>query len=253
MSMPSAPPAVEEVLRLATSVEEELLGPRHAEAVRRIRGLGARLGEALDWAAEHDPERGLAVAAALWRYWAVSDALDEGRQQLGWLLALVPAPSSTRLRGLVSSALLASYRGEHPKAAAAAQEAMPLARALDDEVGLGYLELVCSRGAHASGHERRAAAHTEQALEHFRGARHPLGAAIALLELARLKRLGGRPEEAARLLGESQLLEAGGLALGPEERLLAQSEEVELRRLLGPRYEAEWQRGRAPVEPTGAI
>lgn len=244
--MRSPPPAIEDVLRLATSVEEELLGPSHAEAVGRVRGLGARVGEALDWAAEHDPELGLALAAALWRYWASSGELAEGRQQLGWLLGLVPALSPTRLRGLVSSALLASLAGEHPTAKAAAQKAMPLARALDDELSLGYLELVCARGAQGTPDPRNAAGHAEEALEHFRTAHHAWGTAVALLEVARARRLAGRPEEAARLLGEAQFLQEAAMAFGPEERLLAEGEEAELRRLLGPRYEAELRRGRAP-------
>ena len=244
--MPSPPPAIEDVLRLATSVEEELLGPRHVHAVGRLRGLGARLGEALDWAAEHDPERGLALAAALWRYWAWSGELAEGRQHLGWLLGLVPELSATRLRGLVSSALLASLAGDHPTAQAAAQKAMPLARALDDELSLGYLELVCARRAQGTPDAHAAAGHAEEALERFRTAQHAWGTAVALLEVARARRLAGRPEEAARLLGEAQLFEEAAMAFGPEERLLAEGEEAELRRLLGPRYEAAWRRGRVP-------
>jgi hypothetical protein len=242
--MPAPSPAIEDVLRLSSSVEEELLGPRHAEALGRMRGLGARLGEALDWAAEHDPERGLALAAALWRYWAVAGELAEGRQQLGWLLGLVPALSATRLHGLVSSALLASLAGEHAHAQAAAQKAMHLARALDDELALGYLELVCARGASSTPDARAAAGRAEEALERFRDAHHPWGSAMALLEVARARRLAGRPEEAARLLGEAQLLDERVAAFGPQERLLAKAEEAELQRLLGPRFAPEWRRGR---------
>jgi hypothetical protein len=233
--MPSPPPAIEDVLRLALSVEGELLGPTYADVVGRLRGLGPRLGEALDWASEHDPERGLALAAALWRYWAVSGELSEGRQQLGWLLGLVPELSPTRLRGLVSSVLLASLAGEHAAARVAAQKAMPLARALDDELSLGFLHLVCARGAQGASEAQAAAAHADEALERFRDAHHSWGTAVALLEVARARRLAGRPEEAARLLGEAQLLEASARVFGPSERLLAESEEAQLRRLLGPR------------------
>jgi hypothetical protein len=242
--MPLPPAAIEDVLRLAATAEEELLGSVPANAVGRIRGLGARLDEALDWAAENDPERGLALAAALWRYWALSGELAEGRAQLRWLLGLVPALSVTRLRGLVSSALLASFAGEHEGAKAAAQKAMPLARAVDEELSLGFLELVCARAARSTPGAEGATAHAEEALERFRSVHHGWGTAVALLEVARAKRVGGRPEEGARFLSEAQLLVETAGGFGPEERLLAETEEAELRRLLGAGFEAEWQRGR---------
>jgi hypothetical protein len=242
--VPLPPPAVEDVLRLAASAEEELLGPASADVVGRIQGFGPRLGEALDWAAEHDPERGLSLAAALWRYWALSGELAEGRQHLRWLLGLVPALGVTRLRGLVSSALLSSLAGEHEAAQATVQSAMPLARALDEEVAQGYLELVSARGAREKADAAGAAAHAEEALERFRGVHHAWGTAVALLEVSRAKRVAGRLEEAARLLGEAQCLGDGVGAFGPKELLLALHEEAELRRLLGERYETEWRRGR---------
>lgn len=319
--MPSAPPALEEVLSLAASVEAELVSEGHEAAVARIRRLGPLLGEALDWAAEYEPERGLALAAGLWRYWATSGALLEGRQHLGWLLSLVPSPSPTRLHGLTSSTLLAALAGELADAAAAAQEAMPLARALDDEVRLSFLELVVGWGDEAQGDIRGASACFERALESFRAAQYPWGVATALLglgDIARfrgevrarplyaealglfealgdgsgvslsrvklglaslalgateeartllqqavqegredgslvaaglvglcaLERLAGRPEAAARLLGQSHAaLEAPRATQRRVDRLLAEREEAELRRVLGPRYEAEWRRG----------
>jgi tetratricopeptide (TPR) repeat protein len=328
--MPSAPPAVEDILAMATTAEEELLGAAHLSLVARLRGLGPLLGEALDWGAEHDPERGLTLAAALWRYFVLAGELREGRQQLGWLLSLVPAPSSARLRGLTSNALLASFAGEHPMAAAAAHEAMPLARALDDELRLGYLALVVAWSAQAEGDVRAAAGRFEEALERFGDAGQAWGTATALLGLgevarsegdprrarplyaeglalflqlgdgsaiaasrinlglvslalgaleeaqghlaeavracealgnrnflagallghAALRRLEGRPEAAARLLGESgALLEAAGAAFEPADHLVAEREETELRRQLGPRYEAEWLRGRKSPQP----
>jgi len=126
-AMPAAPPLVEDVLTLAPGAEEELLAPGHPKTVARLRALGPRLGEALDWGAEHDPERGLALASALWRYWVLSGELREGRQHLGWLLSLVPNPSPVRLAGLTGRALLASFAGEHADAKEAAEEAIPLA------------------------------------------------------------------------------------------------------------------------------
>lgn len=243
--MPSAPAALEAVLSLSPSAEEELLGQGHAACMARIRALGPRLGDALDWAAEHDPERGLCLAASVWRYWVASlELLQEGRQQLGWLLSLVPSPSPTRLAGLTSSALLASFSGAHEEAWATATRALPLARALDDEVRLAYLELVVGRAAQAKGDVRGASAHFEEALERFRDSQQAFGAATALLGLASSRRTEGHPEAAARLLGESQgLLEASGASLESSDRLVFEREEGALRAALGAAYEGEWRRG----------
>ncbi len=204
--MPSAPPPVEDVLALAATAEEELLGEAHLAWVARLRALGPHLDEALDWAAEHDPERGLTLAAALWRYWVVSGQLRDGRQQLGWLLSLVPHPSTARLRGLVSSAVLASFAGEHAEAVATASEAMPLARALDDELRLGYLELVVAWNAQAQGDAQTAAGRFEEALERFRDARHAWGTATVLLGLGEVARAEGDPRRAHPLYAEALAL-----------------------------------------------
>ena len=324
--VPSAPQALEEVLSLAGSVEAELVSEGYAGTAARVRRLGPLLGEALDWAAEHEPERGLALAAGLWRYWATSGELLEGRQQLGWLLSLVPSPSPTRLQGLTSSSLLAALAGETVDAAVAAQEAMPLARALDDELRLAFLELIVGWGDEAQGNVRGASACLEGALERFRTAQCPWGIATTLLglgDIARLRgearararyaealglfealrdasgvslshlklglaslalgnteeagkllrqamqegqgdaslvaaglvglcaleRLAGRPEAAARLLGQSHAaLDAPRATQRRVDRLLAEREEAELRRALGPRYEAEWRRGQETPE-----
>jgi hypothetical protein len=179
--MPSAPPAVEDVLALASTAEAELLADAQPSLLVHLRALGPQLDEALDWAAEHDPERGLGLAASLWRYFSVSGQWQEGRQQLAWLLGLVPASSRARLAGLTSSALLLSFAGVHAEARAVAEEALPLSRALDDEVRLGYLELVLGRSAQAEGDVRTASRCLEAALERFCDAGHPWGTARGLL------------------------------------------------------------------------
>jgi tetratricopeptide (TPR) repeat protein len=204
--MPSAPPAVEAVLALAEGAEEGLLAEAHSAWVERLGALGPRLGEALDWGADHDPERGLALAAALWRYWMVSGKVSDGRQHLGWLLNLVPSPSLARLKGLTSSAVLASFAGEYAEAAVAAHRAMPLARALDDEVRLGYLETVVAWSAQAAGDVRLAAARFDEALERFRDAHHAWGTATALLGLGEVARSQGEA-------GRARPLYLEGLAL----------------------------------------
>ena len=332
--MPAAPPAVEDVLSLADRAEEGLLGVDQEAWMARLRALGGRLDEALDWCADHDPERGLLLASALWRFFVVAGELRAGRQQLGWLLTLVPTPSPARLRGLIASALLAAFSGEHAESARAASEATPLARALDDELRLGMADLVNGWSLQAAGDVEGARAEFGEALERFRDAGHPwwtatallgqgelarsggdlarartlyaqglatfeqlddrsaiaasrvnlglvalgLGAldegrghlaeavrtsealgnrtflAGALLGLAALRRAEGRPEAAARLLGESRtLLEATGASFEPADARVAEREEAELRRALGKSFEVHWRRGRDAPDPRDRV
>jgi tetratricopeptide (TPR) repeat protein len=204
--MPSAPSAVEEVLSLATDAEDGLLGAGQPAWVARLRVLRPQLEQALDWCADHDPERGLVLAAALWRFWVVAGDLREGRQHLAWLLALVPTQSPARLRGLTSSALLASFAGEHAEAAAAGAEAAPLARALDDELRLGYLDLIDGWSRQAEGDLRAAAARFDAAQERFRDIGHAWGTATSLLGLGEVARSGGQFERAHRLYAEELAL-----------------------------------------------
>lgn len=187
-AMPSAAAAVEDILSLSSTAEEALLGEASQAFLSRLRALGPLLGEALDWAAENAPERGLGLAAALWRYYVESGELSEGRHQLRWLLGLVPVPCRARLSGLTSSALLASVAGAHAEAALLAQEAMPLARALEEAVRQGYLELVLGRSAQAEGDGRLAVLHLEAARERFGEAGHAFLVARALLGLAEAPR-----------------------------------------------------------------
>lgn len=200
--MPAASPAIEEVLALSDRAEEGLLGSEQEAWVNRLRALGPRLEEALDWCGDHDPERGLLLAASLWRFFVIAGQLRTGRQQLGWLLGLSPSPSLARLRGLTASAVLAAFAGEHEAAAAAAQEAMPLARALDDELRLGTLDLVEGWSLQAAGNLDGAAARFDEALERFRDAGHAWGTATALLGLGELARSRGDLGRASALYQE---------------------------------------------------
>jgi len=202
--MPAAPPAVEDVLALADRAEQGLLGAEQEAWVTRLGALGPRLEEALDWCADHDPERGLVLAAALWRYFVVAGQLRTGRQQLSWLLALCPSPSPARLQGLTASAVLAAFAGEYGAATATAAEALPLARALDDELRLATLALVEGWGLQAAGDLGGAAARFDEALERFRDAGHTWGSASALLGLGELARTGGDLGR-ARALYEEEL------------------------------------------------
>jgi len=56
----------------------ELTGPRQEECLGRIAGMHDNVRAALAWASDHDePESGLRLASAVWRFWLIRGPLDE--------------------------------------------------------------------------------------------------------------------------------------------------------------------------------
>ena len=67
---------------------------------------------ALEWAATHDPELGLRIFAATWRFWEFHGSIADAH---GWLARLLTPPgveSPLRARTLQAAARFASYVGE---------------------------------------------------------------------------------------------------------------------------------------------
>src|SRR5262249_4023328 len=81
-------------LRLATSFAPRLTGESQHEALTALAHEHANFGAALDWVIrQNDPDRGLSLGAALWRYWLVRGHLAEGRT---WLARVLAMPAASR-------------------------------------------------------------------------------------------------------------------------------------------------------------
>ncbi len=72
----------EYVLMLAQSAKEGLRGSEQIRWLVQLDKVLGNLRAALQWASEHDASLGLAVAAALWRYWYIRHYPGEGRSWL---------------------------------------------------------------------------------------------------------------------------------------------------------------------------
>ncbi|HYN69478.1 MAG TPA: adenylate/guanylate cyclase domain-containing protein [Candidatus Eisenbacteria bacterium] len=91
------------------------------------------LRAALRWAVDApEPELGLRIATALWRFWHQRGPMWEGRQALDELLALPATSPAIRARALGGAGGLAWWTGDHPAMLRHHREALPLARESED-------------------------------------------------------------------------------------------------------------------------
>ena len=87
------------------------------------------LRRALDWSAEAgQPDIGLQIASALWRFWQQRGPMWEGRRALDRLLTLPASSSAIRAKALGAASALAWWDGDAPATRRYAEEALPLAQ-----------------------------------------------------------------------------------------------------------------------------
>ncbi|WP_448627174.1 ATP-binding protein [Geodermatophilus sp. URMC 64] len=147
--------------RLAESGETDELRRRHlehhlteAERVdtrRQATGSDAGVAEllraaddhraALAWALEHDPDRGLRLAAALESFWMVR-SVAEGRSRLQQALERAPEPTAARARALTVAPLVVAGGLPWPEARRLVSEAIAIRESAGDRTGVAAARLV---------------------------------------------------------------------------------------------------------------
>ena len=125
-------------LALAEPAAPELTGPHQAEWLARLETEHDNLRAALSWGREQaEPEIGLRLGGALWRFWEMRGHLSEGRR---WLDAVLggsgDAPASARATALSGAGTLAFRQGDYGQATALHEEALALRRELGDKRGI---------------------------------------------------------------------------------------------------------------------
>jgi predicted ATPase/DNA-binding CsgD family transcriptional regulator/DNA-binding XRE family transcriptional regulator len=112
---------------LADASETDLAGPQAGAAATRLTAAAADLDVALQWAADNDTDLGLAMSAALWRWWLTSGRLAAGRGWLGRFLARAPhRRDQVTGRASCSAAVLAAENGDYPEAVRLATTALSI-------------------------------------------------------------------------------------------------------------------------------
>ncbi|MBX3060333.1 MAG: tetratricopeptide repeat protein [Anaerolineae bacterium] len=123
---------------LAEQARPQLIGSQQALWLERLQSDYAAIRAALRWAAtSHQPEPGLRLAAALFRFWFGRGALSEGRAWLEELLLLPgEVPETVRAWALFASGRLALRQWDVPHAARRGAESLAIFRAAADRPGI---------------------------------------------------------------------------------------------------------------------
>jgi predicted ATPase/DNA-binding SARP family transcriptional activator len=106
------------------------------ERLRRLDPERDNLRAALASALVDDPQLGLRLAVALWRFWLMRGYLAEGYRWLDALLAAAPEPTAVRARALLAICLIGLRRGVHEGIHEFGAESVSIFRALDDYAGM---------------------------------------------------------------------------------------------------------------------
>ncbi len=121
---------------LAEEAEPRLFTPDGNAWLRRLRREQDNLGAALEWSLGHDGEAAMRLVCALGDAWYLRGQITEGVEWLRRALAVVPDRNRRRVKALVWAGILTMVRSDLGQATALGEEALTLARELDDRAGI---------------------------------------------------------------------------------------------------------------------
>lgn len=175
-------------LALAEEIEPALTGPEQLTGHNRLDAEHDNIRAALRWYdAAGAAAEGLALAAAMWRFWDVRGHLTEGRRWLEPAIARAsPADSSVLARASTGAAWLAWGQGDHDQANAHHEMAEFLYSLGADQAGVGRARYGQAEVARAQANYARAAELHRQGLEIAREAGDRRGGVHSLIALGTL-------------------------------------------------------------------
>src|SRR3990172_9528969 len=192
-------------LRSAEEAEPGLQEPQQEIWLDRLEAEHDNLRAALEWCRtrEDNPEYGLRLAGALWKFWEVRGYWSEGRAWLeGTLARSGELMNSLRVKGLNGAAYLAFFQGDYERAAALGEESLALSREVGDRWGVADAHAVMGLVARGQGDYTRAAALLEESLAQARQLGDKWRVAIVLNNLGLVAREQGDYDRAKTLLEE---------------------------------------------------
>lgn len=194
----------EHFLALAERAEPHLWGPQQAVWSLRLQGELDNLRAAMAWSAGEggDPQLGLRLVAALWRFWDMRGLAGEGRRWLSMLLSLAPAPRPERVKALNALSFLAFIQGDVAAMQPPLDEALSVAREIGDGPGLALSSISLGAVAYLKGDLDRASALLDESLSLLRSSGQAAMAANLLIWRALVCSARGERERATELLEE---------------------------------------------------
>ena len=158
---------------VAESSGRSILGRLGEASVARLDREERNLRAAVDWSVRNDdPDTGLRIVAATWRWYQQRGRLREGRGLLGQLLELPHPDADARVRvaALAAEGSLAYWMDDFPASREAYRRRLEMAEAIGDPAilaeahyDLGFLAMVAQQGDELRAHEEQALALFEAA------------------------------------------------------------------------------------------
>ena len=169
-------------LQFAEDAERHIFGRGQIPWFDRLEVEMDNIRAALDWSLRGgDSEKGLQLAAELGIFFHVRDYVREGQGWLERLLAQNPdAPASLRSKALHRTAALSTLLGEDHKARLQCEEALDLARSVDDRLNVAWSLSNLGYYSEMRHQVPRAAAALEESVMLFRQVDDPHGLNNAL-------------------------------------------------------------------------
>jgi hypothetical protein len=126
---------------LAQRAEAELLGVHQPAWLEQLEWEHDNMRAALTWAEQSgEAGIGMALAGALWEFWAPRGHLAEGREHLAALLALPEGAEQpeVRAKALACAGVLAQFQSDYTSARALLQESLAIRRERADLWGVAF-------------------------------------------------------------------------------------------------------------------
>ena len=172
-------------LVLAEEANAVLDGPKQGSGLERLETEHDNIRSALGWSLTQEPETALRLVVALYWFWSYRGYLTEGRDWTERALATgASAAPEVQARALTWSSNFAGDRADYTTATARADEALALARSVDDRSSEGWALMSLGIIATHLGDVKRAAVLSAEAEARFRSIGERLGIAAALFDQA---------------------------------------------------------------------
>ena len=193
----------EHFARLAEMAEPELVGPRQAVWMERLRADLGNLRAAATWAAEHGEHDLLSrLVGSLWHFWERAALFSEAKGWLGIAIDASELPRRTRASALIAQAKFTGRSGDYPGATELLRESATIFASLGDPVGEARARANLAWVSMVRGHTQAAIGESRVAVKLAEAARYPVVEAEALNSLACALLAANELDEAERLFQE---------------------------------------------------
>jgi predicted ATPase/class 3 adenylate cyclase len=175
-------------LELAEWMEPELWSSVQEVWLDQLETEHDNLRAAMEWSlVDHEAEKAVRLAGALWWFWYVRGYWSEGRDWLSQVLEKSESTSTfSRAKALQGAGVLSWRQGDYEQAKALCEAGLTLFRELGDTKGVAFSLNTLGLVARDQGHYKRALELLEESLSLFREAEDKHGIALSLYVLGRV-------------------------------------------------------------------